>query len=47
MNLAFLGYYSKNILYPKKHLISLARWYIYKKISKYKKIPGRDNNTKI
>jgi hypothetical protein len=46
MNLAFLGYYAKKILYPSK-IYSLARWNFYQKVINIKKIPGRDLLKKI
>ena len=42
MNLAFLGYYSKNILYPKKYLIHWPDGLFTKRLVDIKKIPGRD-----
>jgi glycosyltransferase involved in cell wall biosynthesis len=49
MNLAFLGYYSKNYLYPKKSLIHWPDGIFVKKVSNVNKIPGRDliKNIKI
>ncbi len=49
MNLAFLGYFSKNYLYPSKSLIHWPDGIFVKKVINLKKIPGRDlvKNIKI
>ena len=42
MNLAFLGYFSKQILYPHKNLIHWPDGIFTRKIIDIKKIPGRE-----
>ena len=47
MNLAFLGYYSKKVVYPQKYLYHWPDGIFIKNIINVKKIPGRDILKKI